>query len=197
MFYRIARIICRAILLLLRRWDVRGVDNMPRDGGVIVVSNHISYWDPVIVGCAFNRKINFMAKLDLFKVPLVNIIIKNLGAFPVKRKGTDTGAIRHSLKLLARGEVLGIFPEGTRSTSQELMEFHMGGAMLAVKGNAPVLPVAIEGSPGLLGKVRVSIGEPLSYSSQENQQETQKARIKKLSEQVMQELTCLKKGISK
>ncbi|OAT86413.1 lysophospholipid acyltransferase family protein [Desulfotomaculum copahuensis] len=163
MFYRLARVLCRLILLVLRRWTVCGAENLPRTGGVLVISNHQSYWDPVVVGCALDRQVHFMAKGQLFRIPVLGPVIRALGAFPVERGGGDRPAVRTSLQILARGLVLGIFPEGTRSRSGGLIEPHLGAAMLALRAKVPVLPVAVINTRGIWGKVTVHIGKPLEF----------------------------------
>lgn len=161
MFYRLARVVVRVVLLLLRRWKVVGKDNMPHQGGVIVVSNHTSYWDPLAVGCALNRPIHYMAKAELFQNSLFAGLIRGLNAFPVERGKSDRNAIRYAVNLLTTGQVLGIFPEGTRSATGELQRAHLGAAMLAFKAGVPVVPVGISGSKGIFNPLEVRIGQPL------------------------------------
>jgi len=148
MFYKFARLLCRIILVLLRRWEVKGAENLPSGGGAVLVANHVSYWDPVVVGCAFNRRVYFMAKSELFEIPLLGPLISVLGAFPVRRDKSDRNAIRIAVKLLEEGNVVGIFPEGGRSRTGELMKPQPGAAMLAFKAGVPVLPVALILSAG-------------------------------------------------
>ncbi|MEW6275269.1 MAG: lysophospholipid acyltransferase family protein [Bacillota bacterium] len=164
MFYRFARAFCRFLLFALRRWQVSGKENVPPDGGLIVASNHVSYWDPVAVGCALPRKVFFMAKAELFALPVLGPAISSLGAFPVYRSGSDARAIKKALALLRRGQVVGIFPEGTRSHTGQLLPPHVGAAMLALHGRVPVLPVALIGTRGVFGRVKVVIGRPLEFS---------------------------------
>ncbi|MCL6609921.1 MAG: 1-acyl-sn-glycerol-3-phosphate acyltransferase [Peptococcaceae bacterium] len=165
MFYRFAWTLCRAILLAVRRMEVRGLENVPPQGGLVLASNHRSYWDPVIVGCSLpkTRQVFFMAKAELFEIPLLGMIIDRLGAFPVRRGGADRSAIRKALDHLASGEIVGIFPEGTRNKSEGVLEPHLGAAMLATRAGVPVLPVAVIGSRGFFGKVRVVIGPPMAF----------------------------------
>ncbi len=177
MFYRFARVICRFILAVLRRWRVYGAENLPAAGGMVVVSNHTSYWDPVVVGCALKRQVYFMAKAELFAIPLLGPVIRALGAFPVKRQSTDRQAVKTALNLLARGELVGIFPEGTRSHSGELLKPHVGAAVLACKAGVPLLPVALKGTRGIFGRVEVFVGEPikLSFASKPAKQDLEEA----------------------
>ncbi|MBM7854642.1 1-acyl-sn-glycerol-3-phosphate acyltransferase [Desulfohalotomaculum tongense] len=161
MFYNLARIVMRVVLLILRRWEVTGLDNIPSQGGLIVVSNHSSYWDPVAVGCALNRPVHYMAKAELFKIPVFGTVIRALKAFPVQRSRMDRAALRKAAELLNKGQVLGIFPEGTRSSSGELQKPHLGAAMLAFKNNVPVVPIGICGAKGICEKLKLTVGEPI------------------------------------
>lgn len=187
MFYRVAKIICRAILFLVRRWQVTGNTVLPSGQGMIVVANHVSYWDPVVVGCALNRRIFFMAKAELFKIPGLGLIIKKLGAFPVQREGVDRSSIKRALELLAAGEVVGIFPEGTRSKTGELLNPHLGAAMLAIKGGVPLLPVAVSGTKGFLGQVKVIIGEPMNITAC-NRRKVSREEMAAVSRDIMSEI---------
>ena len=163
MFYGFARFICRFFLLTVRRLEIRGAGNIPRQGGFLLVSNHRSYWDPIIIGCALpkSRRIYFMAKQELFKIPVLGWLINMLGAFPVKRGGADRTAIRTALDHLSAGRVVGIFPEGTRSKNEDMLDPHRGAAMLSTKAFVPVLPVAVIGFKGFLSKASIVFGPPI------------------------------------
>lgn len=154
-----------SILLKIKGYRIKGLENLPSEGPVIVACNHLSLWDPIIVGCTMNRPVYFMAKEELFELPVLGKLLPELGAFPVKRGQGDIGAIRKSIAVLKEGKVLGIFPEGTRSKSGELQEALSGIVLIMEKSKAPVLPVKVIGSRGLLtqkrGKIGIIIGKPL------------------------------------
>ena len=164
MFYQMAKTISTAVLATVRRWEVRGGIDLPAGTGAIVVANHVSYWDPVAISCAMDRNISFMAKADLFKIPLLGPFLTAVGTFPVSRDGNDRDAIRHSLSLLRAGQLVGIFPEGTRSKTGKLMEFHTGPIFIALKAGVPVISVGLVGTPGFLGKITVTIGKPMTFT---------------------------------
>lgn len=188
MFYKSLRLLCRIILAVLRRWEVRGVENLPAGGGLVLVANHVSYWDPVVVGCAFNRKVHFMAKSELFTIPLLGPVIRVLGAFPVRRDKSDRNAIRTAVKLLEEGNVVGVFPEGTRSQTGELLKPHLGAAMLAFKAGVPMLPVAVSGTRGVFGKVTVHFGRPLFSQGGSR---SARADLENASDRVMEQIATL------
>jgi len=170
---------------------VYGGANVPRQGGLLVVSNHVSYWDPVVVGSAIKRKVHFMAKSGLFTIPVFGRIITWCEAFPVSREGTDQKAVRTALQYLKQGEVVGIFPEGTRSHTSKLLDPHLGAAMLAVHGKAAVLPVAVIGTKGFLGKVKVVIGKPLNFPKPKPKSDL-KEQYREISLKIMNEISELR-----
>ncbi len=167
MFYKFAKNLCYLFLRFICRWQVKGQDNLPSGGPVIVYANHISYLDPIIIGVALRRPVRFMAKEELFRIPVLNWIIGWLDAFPVRRGGFDRAALKAAIKILNNGQVLGIFPEGKRSKDGKLNPFLGGAALLALKTGAPLLPVAIKNSNKVLSgqRIKISIGKPFKIKS--------------------------------
>ncbi|NLV15922.1 MAG: 1-acyl-sn-glycerol-3-phosphate acyltransferase [Syntrophomonadaceae bacterium] len=156
------------VLFWLGRVKVEGRENIPAQGGVILAANHLSFWDPVVIAAVVNRKIHYMAKEELFENIFLASFFSRLNAFPVKRGLPDRKALKKSLVLLEEGKVLGIFPEGTRSKTGELSKPQHGIAMLALKGKAPVVPVACIGTKkifpwGWFSPVVIIIGKALIY----------------------------------
>ncbi|MCL4425061.1 MAG: 1-acyl-sn-glycerol-3-phosphate acyltransferase [Firmicutes bacterium] len=141
-------------------WKAEGLANLPQEGAVILYSNHISWWDPPLVGCVVKRPVCFMAKEELFRIPIIGQVLPLLGAFPVRRGTADRAAIRRALEILKEGRVLGIFPEGTRSKSGQLQKAEPGTALLAIKSRASLVPVAILGPYRPFRPIRVRIGQP-------------------------------------
>ncbi|MGD8189177.1 lysophospholipid acyltransferase family protein [Brevibacillus ginsengisoli] len=163
-YYIVFRGIFRAIFSVFYRWQVKGAHNVPAEGPVILCANHINNFDPPLLGSGIERQVHFMAKEELFKIPVVSFLITKFGAFPVKRGAGDRAAIRSTLKILEEGKVLGIFPEGTRSKTGEVGQGLPGSAMFALKSDARVIPVAIVGPYRLFRPVTIIYGKPLDLS---------------------------------
>jgi len=167
--YRFAQYSFPLLCKLLGGWRVCGLENVPEQGGALIASNHLSFADPVIVGSALRRRTYYFAKAELF-VPIFGWIIRKCYAFPVERGGADMGAAKEAIKLLEAGELLTLFPEGTRGRDGKLQELSTGAVMLASRGGVPIIPCAICGSDDILpigakffhrGKVAVSFGAPI------------------------------------
>ncbi|CAH8771480.1 lysophospholipid acyltransferase family protein [Paenibacillus dendritiformis] len=163
MFYTMIRALLRLIYRVLFRLEASGKEHVPKEGGVVLCSNHISLLDPPAIGILLKRRIRFMAKAELFNIPVFGAAIKALGAFPVKRGGVGKETIRTAFQLLQDGDIMGIFPEGTRNTDQSTAA-KKGAAMIALRSGAAVVPVAIIGSYKLFRKTRVVYGPPIDMS---------------------------------
>ncbi len=167
MFYATLKVFFSVLFRIFLRLEVRGRENIPPEGPLVIASNHLSLLDPPVIGTAATRKIYCMAKEELF-VPVFGDICKALGAFPVKRGGVDRAALKHAMDILRRHEVLAIFPEGTRSKTGALGKAEPGALLLAVKGGASVVPARVSGtdqwrSGRLWPKVRVTFGKPMVF----------------------------------
>ena len=149
--------------------QVYGRENVPLSGPLIVACNHVSYVDPVALGVAMPRPIAYMAKVELFQIPVLGPLIGGLGAYPVDRGKHDVYAIRSSLRALQDGKAIGIFPEGTRNRTGDA-RVHRGVALLASLSQAPVLPAFVRGGDRAkrLGKLEVAFGEPLRLGESSN-----------------------------
>ncbi|KAF1086475.1 1-acyl-sn-glycerol-3-phosphate acyltransferase [Sporotomaculum syntrophicum] len=190
MFYSVSKAICLVYLKLVRRLKIIGDPKLPANQGIIVVSNHISYLDPVVVGCILNRRISYMGKAELFKIPVLSFIIKKLGTFPVDREGIKPSSIRRALDLLNDGKVVGIFPEGTRSQTSEMLNPHLGAAMLALKGGVPLLPVALSGTKGFWSQVKVNVGRPMNLTTPKRRK-ISKEEMEHISRELITEISRL------
>ncbi len=145
------------------RLRVSGREHIPLTGGVIFASNHVSLADPPLVGSCIPRMIHFMAKQELFEIPVFGWIIRQVNAFPVKRVERDVGAFKTAQRLLLAGEAIILFPEGTRQRGGRLGRPKSGVGMLAVKTQCPVVPVYVHNADRLssLKPLRVCFGRPL------------------------------------
>jgi 1-acyl-sn-glycerol-3-phosphate acyltransferase len=126
--------------------DVSGLENFPRHGPVLLAANHVTNFDVFPMQFALPRPIFFMGKAELFKNPLMDVVLRNLSGFPVNRGEKDTWALRHAAKILNHGQTLGMFPEGKRSKGKGLSVAKTGAARLALDANCPIVPMAIVGS---------------------------------------------------
>ena len=167
-FYYVARVIVRVLLKLLTRCQVKGRENIPSQGPLLIVANHLSLADPPLLGVSLGRKVIFMAKKELFRFRLIGYFIGSLGAFSVHRGQLDRKAMRQAYQVLADGLTLVMFPEGTRSRSGRLRPAFPGPALIAMRSGAPILPVGIIGTEKIRGvtwllrrpRITVNIGSP-------------------------------------
>ncbi len=168
LFYDAATTLMKVLLIALTRWRVKGKENVPRKGPLIIVANHHNLIDPPLLSASVPRRINFMAKEELFRSRKVRAIMQGYGAFPVRRGQLDRVAMRRALAALQNGGVLGMFPEGKRSPNAQLQSPQPGTSLLAARSGVPVLPVGITGSERVKGigfirhrpRITVTIGRP-------------------------------------
>ncbi len=193
MWYRVLQIMLPWILPIFR-FRVVGKEEVPTTEGVILAANHVSYVDPLFIGGAIlERQLHFMAKEELFRVPFLGAVIRGLHAVPVRRGQVDYAAIRQSLRLLEEGEILGIFPEGTRGDGMALQGAEEGIGLLAARSGCPVVPVYVHGTDSVLprGKriprlhpVTIYFGHPLRLAGEVSAKES-RGNYRSLSEEVM------------
>lgn len=169
-WYFLARGVMLLIFKVLHPYKIVGKENVPRSGGTLVCSNHVTYGDPIYVACAIpKRQMHFMAKAELFKNPIAGWFLRSLGAFPISRGTGGAEGIQTAMRLLGDGQVVCMFPEGTRSKTGELLNMKTGASMLAEKTRCTVLPVAIVGKggtpPKIFRRMMICVGEPLSYEA--------------------------------
>jgi len=170
MFYEIIKLLASVICKILFRLKVEGVKHIPKKGGFILASNHISYLDPITLGVACPRRLNFMAKEELFCNSLFSRFISMLGAFPVKRDSADLFALKEAMRRVRENKALVLFPEGSRKSDSNSDGLYSGVGFLAVKLAVPVLPAFIKGTDSVLPigakfirpcKISVYFGKPI------------------------------------
>ncbi|MBE9204949.1 1-acyl-sn-glycerol-3-phosphate acyltransferase [Nostoc sp. LEGE 06077] len=162
------------------RGKIYGVENVPQSDPLVVVSNHASYFDPPIVSNCVRRPVAYMAKQELFEVPVLAQAIKLYGAYPVSRGSADRNAIRAALECLENGWAVGVFLQGTRTPDGRITDPKKGAALLAAKAQAPILPVSLWGSEEILEKgsslpravpLTIRIGEVIDPPSSTNKEQ--------------------------
>ncbi|MDP3142504.1 MAG: lysophospholipid acyltransferase family protein [Candidatus Omnitrophota bacterium] len=174
--YNLGKVLFAVLFKICCAFDTRGRENIPREGGFIIASNHRSNLDPIIAGVGCGRIINFMAKEDLFKNRFFAWILLKVGAFPIKRNTGDIGAIKEAIKRLKAGFGLVIFPQGTRKQRTQI-DVQPGIGLLAARAKVAVIPTFISGSAEALPigakmirfrKIRIIYGKPLYFKEKQH-----------------------------
>lgn len=170
--YTVGQVICRVFTTLWFDLHVRGVENVPRKGGVLIVANHQSLLDPILVGVRLPRPTSYLAKSELFENKHFSWLIRSLYAFPVRQGEGDVGAVREAIRRLQDGNALVLFPEGSRTEDGELTPIEGGVGLIVRKAGVPVVPCVIEGSyaawpKGMKrfhsGEIDVRFGTPMRF----------------------------------
>jgi 1-acyl-sn-glycerol-3-phosphate acyltransferase len=153
------------VLGFLSGWQVRGLDELPLEGGLVIASNHISFWDPPLIGAAIPRESYFLAKEELFQTPVLGPLIRSLNAIPIRRGAADLQGLTRAIDALRRGAAVLLFPEGSRMRDGELHPARPGVGLMAVNAEVPIAPCFISGSnrPGRWwhrgARVRIRFGK--------------------------------------
>jgi 1-acyl-sn-glycerol-3-phosphate acyltransferase len=183
------------------RLSAIGVDRVPREGRVLLASNHLSVLDPALIGAVMPRELDYMAKTELFRIPGFGALIRRLNAHPVDRTGSDSAALRLALRLLGDDRAVLVFPEGTRGIEGRLQPARPGAGMLAALSGAPVVPVYVKGSGRALPRgavlprpvrVTVAFGAPLRFA-----RERGRARYQEVSNEIMTAIGRLKTEVER
>jgi len=171
LWYTVLRRVCQTVAVLGYGIRHSGRENIPSEGGVLVISNHQSHFDPPLVGMGCMRRMNYLARETLFDIPPLRWLINSLDAIPINRDGLGLGGIKETLRRLKRGEMVLMFPEGTRTRNGHVGTFRPGFTTLAERSGAVILPVAIEGAfqvwprwqsfPALFRPIHVHYGRPM------------------------------------
>jgi len=205
--YWTAWIFCRGVLSLYNRLTVIGLKRaLATEGPVIIAANHCSNLDPVVVGCSYPKKLRYLAKSSLFKVPILGTLIRWLGAIPAKREDAQgaASALKQLIGLLESGENVLVFPEGSRSLDGKLQPLEEGVAMLSIKTDAPIIPVWVHGSFNALPKhakmykpckIVVNFGEAIHLEDFKDKTASAKELRKMITEELARRLLVLKEEI--
>ncbi|WP_328297404.1 1-acyl-sn-glycerol-3-phosphate acyltransferase [Streptomyces sp. NBC_00435] len=207
MFYQLLKhVILGPLLRLLFRPRIEGLENIPADGAAIVAGNHLSFSDHFLMPAILKRRITFLAKAEYFTGPglkgrLTAAFFRSAGQIPVDRSGKDAGqaALREGLGVLSKGELLGIYPEGTRSHDGRLYKGKVGVAAMALGAGVPVVPCAMVGTfeiqpPGQkipsIRRVTIRFGQPLDFSRYAGM-ERERAVLRAVTDEIMYEILAL------
>lgn len=181
------------IALILYRVKIVGKDNLPKTGSFILCGNHIHALDAPVIVVTAKRKIRFMAKEEIYKNKIVAYLAKVFEIIPVKRGTADMNAIKASIRTLKDGDVLGIFPEGTRNGMAKKEAIKGGAAYIAIKTKTPVIPVGIQGTFKPFTKVTIKYGKPIDFSQYTLKKgEEEKETLEIVSEKIMEEILKLR-----
>lgn len=191
MFYKFMRVIAKLILILPRRIQYEGLENIPQTGPVLLIANHQCYADPVLMGLATNRVVHFLGKEELLKgSKLRSWFFRHLNVIPLDREGIDRQAIKAAINVLKNQGVLGIFPEGTRSKDGRMLPFKSGVCFIAAQAPCMIVPMGITYEASLFRyfgpKVKVKVGKSFPYEALEGEKrkETQSRMLKKQEDAV-------------
>jgi len=167
--YSVAHAVIGAAVRAATGWEVQGREQIPRTGGFVVASNHISFWDPPLIGAAVPREVHFLAKEELFANPVFGWLIRSYNAIPIRRGMVDLSGMARAVETLRRGHGILLFPEGTRMRDGQLHPARPGVGLMAVNASVPVVPCYISGSnrPGQWlsrrCRVRIWFGRPWKW----------------------------------
>jgi 1-acyl-sn-glycerol-3-phosphate acyltransferase len=177
--YGFCKGICRVVTSLWFDFKVHGREHVPSRGGALLICNHQSYLDPVLVGVQLRRHVSFIAKSQLFEMPGLGWLIPRLNTFPVRRGESDVSAIKEALRRVHEGQILTMFPEGTRSRDGNLLPIQAGIALMVKRAEAPVIPAVVDGSRRAWGRgrkfptgapVRLMYGPPMELGKMKGPQ---------------------------
>lgn len=187
----IIKFIFKIFAIILYRPKIVGKENLPKDGGALLCPNHVGDLDAAVIVAMFKRKVNVLAKEELFKNGFLCWIADLFGIYPVKRGKADIQAIKISLTLLKRNELLLMFPEGTRNGMAKGIKPKNGAVLIAATAGKPIIPIGIQGSFKPFTKVIVNIGKPIDYSKLKEEVKD-KEQASELTKDLMKEIVHLR-----
>lgn len=177
--------------VIVYRIKVKGKENLPKEGAALVCPNHVHALDTVLVVVHNKRKINVLAKEELFKNGALRFLAKVFGVYPVKQNSADLSAIKTSLKLLKNNELLLIYPEGTRNGMEKGKPVKNGPMTIAIKAGVPIVPVGIKGNFKVFSKITINIGKPMCFNEYKDKI-NDKDVVSKLTQDLMQKIVRLR-----
>jgi len=202
---RIARqlihLLCRVLIFLLTKREVKGRENVPQDGPLLVAANHLGMADQYFIAVNIKRRMMYMAKEELFRHRPISLLVQAFGAFPVRRGLIDRKSLGQATQVLSSGLALFMFPEGTRSKDGNLQPAFPGSALIALENNVPILPIGIAGLENVRKgplwwvvhrhqvTVRINIGRPFYLPAQEGK--ITRERLREMADFIMERIAGL------
>ena len=177
--------------LLLFRVENIGAENIPKEGPCIICPNHTSNWDPPVIEAAITRNdVYILAKEEMFANGFLIWLAKKTHVLPVKRGKQDVAVLKNSLKVLKNGNIILLFPEGTRNGMKKYGKLQNGAALMALRSGVPVIPVGIQGNYKPFHKVKINYGKPLDFSKYDSKN-AEKETLDKISKEIMDNIIML------
>ncbi len=200
-YYSAVRFLARTLFGVLTGWRIRGAEGVPGSGGLILAANHISFWDPPLLGAAVPREMHYLAKQELFSTPLLGPLIQSLNSIPIRRGSADLAGLSRAIEKLKSGGALIMFPEGSRMRDGELHPARPGVGLLAVHADAMILPTCISGSnhPGKWwnrgARVRITFGTARHWRAFAGPEDPVPGRAlyQRIGDEIMREVAALKR----
>src|SRR5205085_2100300 len=177
---------------LISRYRVRGLENVPATGPLLIVANHLSWYDPILLGVILPRRVWFFTKAEIFRWPIAGAVCRATGQIPVHRGSSDRAALEKGLEYLREGKAVAVFPEGTVARKEQMIAAHTGAAMMALRTGATVLPIAHTGTRRILRSLRsawfprvnIQIGTPFVPAIPQGV--ARKAELKAVTQEIME-----------
>jgi 1-acyl-sn-glycerol-3-phosphate acyltransferase len=194
MLYSFLRVSFWIITHLICRYRVSGRENVSATGPLLIVANHLSWYDPLLLGVILPRRVWFFTKVEIFRWPIVGAACRGTGQIPVHRGTSDRAALEKGLQYLREGKAVMVFPEGTVARQEQMIAAHTGAAMLALRSGATVLPIAHTGTrrvlrslrKGWFPRVNIQIGAPFVPVVPEGV--ARKLELKAVTQQIMEHI---------
>lgn len=192
LLFRFGRFLLMTCMRVVHRITYEGMENIPKQGGYIICANHRTDMDPVYLAWKVDQQLYFMAKAELFRIPVLRSIMRGLEAFPVERGKGDTGAIDFATNIVKDGKILAMFPEGTRSKDGKLLKGKSGISVIASKAGADILPVGIKFEEPLhfRSTIRVRYGKMIRHEELKIE-DNKPSDIKDATKRIMAEIAAL------
>ena len=184
--------ILKFLIVIVYRPKIVGLENIEKDKGMLICPNHVHAFDSAVIVLTNKRKINVLAKEELFKNGFVRWLADLFGIYPVKRENRSMESVKISLKLLKNDELLMLFPEGTRNGLAKGVKPKDGAVKLAIRAGVPIVPVGVQGNFKAFKKVKVNIGKPISYNKYNKEDTNNRELMDNLTNELMDEIVRLR-----